>query len=274
MTETPIIILLASIALSAIIALNNAFGLRDRYSEWKKEKKHQNNEKEINSLSLELDKKFQSKDLNELEYVIDEYYRHLKEGKKPIINFKIDEYDSLISDIEKEKKKSKPDKEKLLRLNKVADIYKIAGLKPDIFLNDLIHVAVSNLYKNPNSVNLSSKDITRVIYESMKRFAPMSNGQEGKKFDIFHSQKSNWYSWILLSEDELNDLMKKQGVQHPQQLTRNWGLDFFDLNHDIQIKKVFPSMIYEYLGLKHGVHTEEPEAEAFFNTLKWKLGLG
>lgn len=274
MTETQIIILLVGIALSAIIALNNAFGLRDRFIKWKKEKQHQKNEKKINSLSLELDKKFQCKNINELEFVIDEYYRYLKEEKKPTVNFKIDGYDSLISDIEMEKKKSKPDREKLLRLNNVADIYKIADLKPNIFLNDLIHVAVSNLYKNPNTVNLSSKEITKVIYESLKRFAPMSNEQEGKKFDIFHRQISNWYFWILLSEDELNDLMKKQGVQNSQQLTRNWGLDFFDLSHDIQIQKVFPSMVYEYLGLKYGEHTEEPKAEEFFNTLKWKVGLG
>jgi hypothetical protein len=231
------------------------------------------NSSEINFL-ISLNEKFEIKDKEKLKLTLDEFFHALHQGSEQTIKFEIDMYSDVMRAIQIEKAKENPNRKKLLEFREGANLFWIAGKEPEYFLNDLIRESISNFYRNPNRIRLNINELSIVVLNCFKMIRTNIASEHGTKFDIFHFKNKGWYCSIYLSHKELSALMDKHEVKAPQILTKNFGLDLYDLTQATRVQKVIPSLIFEYLRFKYNESLEIPDSSQFFSLFNWKMGLG
>lgn len=89
-------------------------------------------------------------------------------------------------------------------------------------------------------------------------------------FDVFFREDPRVYFVLGLTSDETKSLLERQHVENISTLTREWGMDIFDLNAQLRTQG-FPGMMREYFQLK--ARQKDLDAKDFFNLRKWGVGL-
>jgi len=79
---------------------------------------------------------------------------------------------------------------------------------------------------------------------------------------------------IWLTEAQADELAKQKGATDYRLFTTLWGLDLFDLPHDILVKNLITKMVYRYLWWIYEKKQPAVAEATYFDFNCWRAGPG
>jgi hypothetical protein len=204
---------------------------------------------------------------------IDEVAAELQAGLDIKVKVRIGNYSKSKSDLallQAAGLKNNEDRIQAYQLRQVLEEYDIWDRRLDELLEEMVVLVIRNFRELIGFI--SKKELAEALQISFKlRFA--SPIVSGVKFDIFQGEDEPSFG-IWLTEAQAEELAKQKGATDYRLLTTLWGLDLFDLPHDVLVKNVIPRMVYRYLWWKYEKKRLAVSGQKYFDFNFWRVGLG
>lgn len=210
-------------------------------------------------------------ELAPLSHAVDQLVDDALNGKEMNLGFEVDEYSRLKKRVEA-LEGAGPGEELFLLRDHIRSYFRPFGEQLESVLGTVIEFTINELHLNRQNAILSSVNETaELLAHALPRFSPYFRDSGDTRFDVF-DPKMDWSTAFYLTDDELSRLMDKFDTQYVNALTSHFGLDAFDVGHQVRIERMIPSVLFEYFRNKYGGGTPL-DIGKMFNIMSWRIGL-